>query len=480
MPEVPTIETQAERLQAIQAELKGLTETAKLQDRSLTNDELDKFDKLTKEAEPILVALAQHRRQRVMQDKLDMIGNALKAPKPIGWTPEHPAQDELGVGNPRDERRQALEERLRMGGAHKLRAFPNTVEGRKSAYSAGVLLLASGNNMHREWALQKASDLGVRHYLAPMSEDNNVAGGYLVFPEFEATLIILRELYGVLRRVAAKHVMGSDTMTVPRRVSGTTVYYPQENATVTDSAMNFDQVQLVAKLYAQLTRLSTSLSEDAVISLADTLADEMAYQFAKAEDTNGFIGTGTSTYAGVVGLCSQIRDSKNYGSIYFSGAASTTAITLNQCEALVAQLPLYAEGRAKWFCHKSVFWNGPARLMDAAGGNLAAILSTGAPLRFLGYDVELTQAMYSTVASTSGGATSQPNSIVLTLGDPLSTFHMGVRRGVSVQTSDQRYFEYEQLGVKATERVAINVTVGDPANSTGTGGPMVGLSLASS
>jgi hypothetical protein len=48
--------------------------------------------------------------------------------------------------------------------------------------------------------------------------------------------------------------------------------------------------------------MSTELAEDAVISIADDLAQEMGYAFAVAEDAAGWTGDGTSTYGGIRGV----------------------------------------------------------------------------------------------------------------------------------------------------------------------------------
>jgi HK97 family phage major capsid protein len=53
----------------------------------------------------------------------------------------------------------------------------------------------------------------------------------------------------------------------------------------------------------------------------------------------------------------------------------------------------------------------------------------------------------------------------------------GERRGIRIKTSDQRYFEYDQLGIQGTERIDINIhDVGDTSNA----GAMIMLSTNSS
>ena len=454
-----TISEQCDRLATIRGEMEEVLNAAK--DRPLSADEATRFDALDREADGLKAELAEHKRMKLRQAKLgDLISFVDETLRP------GPALD-----SPPDSKKALRDLR---NGRHSLRHLPS----HDLAYQCGISFLARcGTGASQDWAKAKAQDLGLNlDKLTPFqAEDGNVSGGYLVFPEFEATLINLKEKYGVLQQEAFKVPMGSDTLIIPRRAGGSTVYYPGENSQLNESAMKFDQVQLFAKKYAQMTRWSTELNEDSVIALADLLAGEMAYQFAKAEDVNGFKGDGTSTYAGTVGLLTRFSAGTN-GVVPAASVVTATshtsigATTLADWEGMVGALPLYAEGRAKWYMHKSVFWAGPARLMDAAGGNIAIFLSSGAPLRFLGYDVVFAQAMPTNAASTTA-------TYPCVLGDMQMTAYMGTRRGVTVRTSDQRYIEFDQIAIQSTQRVALNSVVGDSVDPANVAGPMICMKL---
>jgi hypothetical protein len=71
-------------------------------------------------------------------------------------------------------------------------------------------------------------------------------------------------------------------------------------------------------------------------------------------------------------------------------------------------------------------------------------------------------------------------SIAALLGDMGMTGYMGMRRGVTVRTSDQRFIEFDQLAITATQRIAINNVVGDSVAPTSVAGPMVALQCAAS
>src|SRR5262249_5432489 len=130
----------------------------------------------------------------------------------------------------------------------------------------------------------------------------DTGGGYLVPTYFLNDLIQLREEFGVFRRTTQVVPMTSEVMIVPRRAGGLTVYYPAEGIATTESQKIWDGVSLTARKYACLILYSSELNEDAIVSVGDDLAGELAYAFAVAEDNNAFNGDGTSTFAGTNGV----------------------------------------------------------------------------------------------------------------------------------------------------------------------------------
>lgn len=478
MPATATITEKCDRLAEIHGKLKTIVEAAKTEERPLSDEERTEFDGLSDEGKGLKDEIAAHKADKQRLLVVEDFEQAMDEPRPAPLRDAPDTQKDL----------------LDLSkGRYSLRHFVSRPgqpahEAHASAYKAGLLMLARcGTGASQEWALHKCRDANLNvDSLAPyQGEDGNASGGFLVFPEFERTLINLKEQYGVFQQNAYRIPMASSTLTVPRRAGGLTVYYPDEHGEITASAMKFDQVMLTAKKYAALTQMSTELNEDSVIAMIDILVGEMAYAFAKAEDTNGFIGTGTSAYCGTVGLlfklCNTVNGVDASGSVQAAVSGNTTIATLDLAdwEKTVGLLPVYAEGRAKWYMSKSAFWAGPAALIDAAGGNTGAMLSSGASPRFLGYDVVFVQVM-PTASTATGGTATSTLSIPAVLGDLNLAAYLGTRRGVSVQSSDQRYFEYDQIGIKATQRVAVNNVVGDAEAPATAAGPVVALQLASS
>ena len=187
----------------------------------------------------------------------------------------------------------------------------------------------------------------------PQRENVNASSGFLVPDEFQNDLIDLREKYGVFRQNAKIVPMASDTRSDPRRVNGVTAYFVGESAAATLSDKSWDRVRLTAKKLMVLTKYSNELNEDAVLNIGDDLAGEIAYAFALKEDQCGFLGDGTSTYGGIVGVTTRAaqrlpRHARQCRWAWSPPAAPATptsysAITLGDFNRVVGTLPEYAD-----------------------------------------------------------------------------------------------------------------------------------------
>lgn len=337
-----------------------------------------------------------------------------------------------------------------------------------NAYLSGMFLLGAvwGNSNARNWCVNH----GVQ-FLA-MNESTNAAGGVLVPEVFENAVIDLRETYGVFRQNTRVRTMTSDTLVIPRRTGGLTVYFPGEAGTITASDKTFDSVTLVAKKMAAMTVYSSELAEDAVISIADDLAQEFAWALALKEDQIGFLGDGTSTYGGMNGL-QLMNDGNHAASIYtaITGNTAFSTLDIDDFNGMSGKLPEYARPRAKWYISRPGYAASMERLMYAAGGNTVQTIGGGTGPSFLGYPVVIAQVMNSTL-------TAQTSTFGLCyFGDLALATSMGSRRGISVQQSEHLYFASDQLAIRCTERIDINPhDLGDGS----TAGPLIGLKTPAS
>ncbi len=343
------------------------------------------------------------------------------------------------------------------------------------AFRFGQFVLASmfGNEKAGAWCrengvvFEKASSEGVA-----------TAGGFLVPSEFTTDIIILRDMYGLARRVCQVMPMSRDTITIPRLTSGLTAYAVGESTSDSPSAITastpvWSQVALTAKKWGVLTYLSPELDEDAAVAIGDILAGEIAYAYAKKEDECLFSGDGTSAYHGMRGLRTIFNDgvASLKGSVDAASGHDTMAeIDATDLAAVQGKLPqyVYARGNPTWYCSQTMWANVFERLIGASGG-VTKDQASGRTIReYNGYPVEITPAMLSPTAPTTDAS----DVAMILFGDIGMSTTFGDRRGMTIARSTDYKFAEDMIAIKGTERFDIVVhDYGDTSNP----GPIVAL-----
>ena len=417
------------------AQMQAMQELALNEDRDLTAEEKAQTDELLAQTKVLDTDLE---RSLKIEAKAKEILNV----RPIGGAATGGAKDVI----PATVKRHG-----------KLKAFKSDFD----AYASGQFLRATiGKN---DVAAQWCKEHGIMNV---HSTTTNSAGGYLVPEGFENAIINLREEYGVFRQNARVYPMTEPIVYVPRRQSGFTAYYVGENSAGTESDASFSQVKLDAKKLMILTRLSQELSDNAIIQLADFFVQEMAYAFAVQEDQAGFLGDGTSTYGGILGL----RNALLAGSTVTAIAGDNTFEELEFAffQNAVGKLPRFPGIRPAWYVHNALYWNAMVRLANAAGGNNIASVQAGPTgLSFMGYPVVLVNALPSALSDLA-------STVVGFFGDLAMTATLGSNAGISIVTDSSRYFEYDQIAVRCTQRYDIVVHEVGTASAAG---PMIALKM---
>lgn len=334
------------------------------------------------------------------------------------------------------------------------------------AYRAGMSIKANllGDAEARRWC----EDHGVES--RAQAGGINALGGVLTNPELSSEIIRLVEEFGAFPANARNVAMNSDTLLIARRVGGLSARAIGENAAPATSDVTFDNVQLVARLWGVDNRVPVSLIEDSVIDLADAMAVEVAQAFSETYDRVGFVGTGSGTDHGTVGVVTSINDGTHSAGVFQATSSRNTfdGLILSDFTNTVARLPVYARRQAKWYISAAGYGSSMLRLMTAASGNNAADVAGGAGLQFLGFPVVLVHTMESALSGTTG-------KIAALFGDLSQACTYGVRREISVKTDSSRFIEFDQLLTFATSRVAM---VAHDLGDTVKAGPIVALKFA--
>ena len=186
-----------------------------------------------------------------------------------------------------------------------------------------------------------------------------------------------------------------------------------------------------------------------MIDIGDMVTTSMAYSMADKIDEAGFNGDGTSTYGGVLGLKNALSSSAIVDAV--SGNVGASTLDLDDFENVLGAYPQYTGADPRWFMHSAVYYASAFRLMNAAGGNTNVTLANGVAMpMLLGYPVQFVQVMPSTTGSSV-------STILAYFGDLRLGAAYGTRRSARVEVSTERYFELDLIGIKTTERIAINV-----------------------
>jgi HK97 family phage major capsid protein len=324
-----------------------------------------------------------------------------------------------------------------------------------------LAILDEGDTKSRAW-LRAA---GIPLVLAKASAESlGGTGGFLVPSELEPGIIALRDLNGIAGRFAHVVTMGSDERHLPRRVAGVTARFAvPENTAISGSILSWDEMVLIAKKAAALFQISTELHEDERVDLGAYFLIEFATALARLEDDCTFISDGTSTYAGIRGICNLLVDGNhNAGKAgAAAGNSSLDKITTTDLSNMMGLLPSFAWANARWYCSGAGVGLALGRLAAVGGGTIG---SAPDGLAYLGFPVSIVPSM--------PAAGSQIGKIIMLFGDLSLAVVLGRRRAVSVSTSDHRYFENDQLGLRGTERFDVVCgNLGDNSNP----GAVVGL-----
>jgi HK97 family phage major capsid protein len=337
----------------------------------------------------------------------------------------------------------------------KLKCFANE----RLAYDSGMWLRSITSKLYGRQ--DAAADAHCQRHGLDISnsayEGSGVAGGYLVPAPLSQSIIETRERVGIARQVCQIQQMTADTLTIPKRSGGLTVYYPNELQTITDSDKSWGLISLTAKKRAVASKISQELVDDALISIVDNVVQEQAYALALREDQELCNGDGTSTYGGVTGLRSAIGTA----GVYTCDANENlwSEIDLEDVIATMVKLPDRFNRDPIWICSSNFYWAVFARLAAAAAGNNIGSLEGGPTgRRFLGVPVLTTSAMPTADADSTIHALYGQFDMAAILGD---------RTGIRIGRDDSTGFLADYTTLKATSRY--DLFVHEPGDSSNAG-----------
>lgn len=334
-------------------------------------------------------------------------------------------------------------------------------EAGAAAYKAGRQIAAYlGDASSTQWC----KDNGVPMQKT-MSTTSNSLGGLTVVDELDTAILYYREERGVARGIMDVVTMNSETRTVNRNVGGTTVYALGEGQSYTASDVQFSGIQLTAKKFGALTQNTIELGDDSYAAIAEEIAKDHGYAHAVQEDKVAFLGDGSSTYNGLVGVTESFKKlvtdiggtwSTDANKAYAAGVqvatgATLASVTLSDIIKTQAKVAAFPGMNNRFYMPSQVYYGTVLPLIQAAGGNSNQQLVDGVTRQYFnGAEIVFTDELYTPLL------TAENSQFVLFYGDAAQAGLFGDRRGLSITSSQEVGFLTDTQYNKSTARYGVN------------------------
>jgi HK97 family phage major capsid protein len=367
------------------AQWEAINALAETENRDFTDDELKAIDDLT-------ASVAANQKQLSALDSFDAVKASISAPRRKVIVPDGVVESFDAV------QEDTIPARAKNHG--KLKAFDDD----RTAYRAYQWFCASKLNHQPsiDWCQRNHVDLSA----ANMVEGTDSAGGALVPTEFVPALVKNVTSYGVFRQYAKNIPMSRDVAEYPVNSGGLTFSFPGE-ATATSglSKDTYAKATLTAKACAADVPISRELIADAAISVIDDVFDSAARGLALAQDTQGFLGTGSPFTGVATRLATEtVPGTWDYEPSVVETTGHFATLDLADFVSLSAALPYYAgSDEPKLFISKSGFNQWIDALTLGAGGNTAATLAAKSSRMFNGFEVVFTEVLPKASDTISAG-----------------------------------------------------------------------------
>ena len=282
-----------------------------------------------------------------------------------------------------------------------------------------------------------------------MNESTGASGAFLVPEEFAAEVLRLADSYGVARQNTRHIPMKTDVLNVP--AAGTTdvsAHWTNEGSQIYGTSPTFKQVVLTINKLATLPKMTREFLADANVNVLDYLSGLIAEQFAKEEDTQCFIGSG-SPFVGALNAT---------GAPTYPHLAGTgfEVLSYQDLVRVVARVKTSATAGAKYYFHRSMIAHIRSLITDAGAPVFPSVGNSllGSPIVATEVLPGINHTAYRTDATTYA-----------LYGDLSQGVLMGERGTLEMKLNEvgvvgnDNLFEKDMVALRVIERVAFGVAL---------------------
>ncbi len=400
----------AEQRKHVHNDMTKLIETAEGENRDLTAEEAEQYDKMAGEFTEL------ETRQRRAE---------------TAWKQEQEVEKALGS---------SLE--LRVSGEE----VPETLDEwkKQSAGPSPWDLPEVRRATFRYLTVKHPSELDVEEQRA-LSKASGAAGANLVPTSFYNQIINIARFMGPVNELASVMTTDSgETIQVPAITSHGVATWTAENAAYTASDEVFGQVSLGAFKAARSIQVSEELLTDSAFGLEGYLAQEFGESIGLLEETAYVNGNGTGKPTGITDAASAVTVTQ-------APTGNATTYTYSALLGLIWSLPQQYRRNSVFVVADSTVKN-LYGMVDSQGRPLWAVnMAAQGPDTFLGYPV------YSSPDLAAPAASSKD----IIFGDIARAYRIRRVNGFSLQRQNELYSNNGQVGFRGFERVDGKVVLAD-------------------
>jgi HK97 family phage major capsid protein len=286
----------------------------------------------------------------------------------------------------------------------------------------------------------------------------NAASGDVVVPvvTYDKIARIIGEA-SIIRKIATIIPMTTNVMNMPTKGTGPSVYWPTattgEGTAPTKTSVQLAKKTLTTHTMMALDEITSELTEDSIVALEPFFAQVFAEAVAAEENKQAF--SSTTPFQGVGNDAGITR-------VYFGGASNSgknafSTVVHQDMVNLQFAVDTKLVSKGVWILSAGAFSNIVA-LKDTQnrpiymtswsalpGIDTPADQAMGTPTTIMGRPAFLTDAMPGTSS----------NSQLFAIYGDFSRFAFGDRKSMSIDWSDQVYFESANLALRVRERIAM-------------------------
>jgi HK97 family phage major capsid protein len=354
---------------------------------------------------------------------------------------------------------------LKTGGVNPYTKKAPVFDDVDKAEVAGAWFRANAFGLYGRDYDQKSTDMDVLKGATTKGAilyDAGQGGTFAPPPEFRAELIELLDEYGTARRLCPFMPIPKEGVEIPRWDSDLAMSWATEAAADTDQDPATSKVGLYPKRLSGLMKISYDLLLADGVGMVDQGFRSFSRNAANKEDSAFFLGDGTSTYGGIVGIANALGSA----GLKTSANNSWGAVTDAEVQDWMGLLAHYA-------------WQNPPLAFTMTSGAFFSVLNR---LNFAKGGVTYQEGSNGAVQFAYNGIpfvwnnVTQATSAANTNFGYFGSFGLGIKCGqagtLEFRQSDQRYFDEYSLAIRVDEHVDINChDLGDSSNA----GPVVGI-----